>query len=75
MMLTQNFKRRNVAYARYQRALVVLAFFPTSVWRETADPTFTHAIQVAVVVGLALAAGWMYREAVRWWTDTPVPDN
>lgn len=74
-MLTQNVKRRNVAYARYQRALTVLVFFPTTVWREVVNPCTANAAYIAVVVGVTLLAGWMYREAIRWWENTPAPED
>lgn len=75
MMLTQNFKRRNVAYARYQRALVVLVLFPVIVWREIVNPCMAGVAGVAAVVGMALLAGWLYREAIRWWEETPAPED
>jgi len=67
MKLTENFKKRNVAYARYQRALIILVLFPTVLWREVSDPTESHALLTAAVTGIGLLAGWMYRESIRWW--------
>lgn len=75
MMLTQNVKRRNVAYARYQRALMVLVFFPITVWREVVNPCRAGAACIAAVVGMALLSGWMYREAIRWWENAPAPED
>lgn len=68
MQLTQNFKRRNVAYARYQRALLVLALFPASVWYEANSPSLARAAGVVLAGAGSLLSGWMYREAIRWWT-------
>lgn len=76
MMLTQETRRRNMAYARYQRAAVLLLAFPATLWQEIADPTRTHALQIAAVVVMGTLAGWMHREAVSWWdggASAPTP--
>lgn len=74
MEITQNFKRRNVAYARYQRALIVLVLLPVTIWREAVNPCLAGVACIAVVVALGALSGWMYREAIRVWTEAPVPD-
>jgi len=67
--MSSDLRRRNVAYARYQRAICVLVLTPLTVNKEVSDPSGAHLALIAATVGLTLLAGWMYRTAVDWWVN------
>ena len=63
----------NVVFARYLRAVTVLVFLPMTAHAEVADPTRTHALVLASMLALVPLAGWMHREAAKWWDSDDLP--
>lgn len=66
--MSSDARRRAMASARYLRAFFVLVFTPLSVYREVFHPDNMHLGLLAATVAQTVAAGWVYRTAVAWWT-------